>query len=192
MKKEAIVSAEDKVRQARVAAEKFTSASSFEEALDAWTYFLFASSGVYAKLEQGCKDNPKSIAWHSHKKNERKKDKLLQYVHQARNADTHGMSRVARNDVGVGFNKTLSFNERIPIEVRRLDNDGITPIGDPIKGVLAGPSARLIEVTNRGCTYYPPDEHLGDPLPYGTDFPDVVMRAMIAYLEAMIAEAKAL
>ncbi|MFN7305379.1 MAG: hypothetical protein ACK5TQ_02220 [Acetobacteraceae bacterium] len=117
---------------------------------------------------------------------------MLQYLHQARNTDEHGFSRVARNDLAEGINKTLKFNERVPVIVQPLSDDGKTPKGQPMESVIAGPSARLVEVTNRGVTFAPPAEHLGKPLPYGLDFPDAVMKAAIIYLEALIAEAEAL
>jgi hypothetical protein len=188
----AIELSKDRLRRARNSLASYNRATNFDEAHDAWTNFLVAASGVYAKLEQGSKVNNKSTDWFNRKKNERRNDPMLQYLHQARNADEHGLLRVARNDLAEGFNKTLKFNERVPIRVQPLSGDGKAPKGQPMEAVIAGPSARLVEVTNFGRMYAPPAEHLGKPLPYGLDFPDAVMQAAIVYLEALIAEAEAL
>jgi hypothetical protein len=188
----AIELSKERLRRARNSLASYNGATNFDEAHDAWTNFLVAASGVYAKLEQGSKVNNKSTDWFNQKKNERKNDPMLQYLHQARNADEHGLLRVARNDLAEGFNKTLKFNERIPITVQPLSGDGKTPKGQPMEAVIAGPSARLVEVKNFGRMYAPPAEHLGKPLPYGLDFPDAVMQAAIVYLEALIAEAEGL
>lgn len=192
MQLQAIETSKDKLRKAKNALADYNAAKSFDQALDAWTTFLNAVGGVYAKLEQGCKGNKNSEAWFNRKHQERKTDKMLQYLHQARNADEHGLARVARNDLATGINKTLAFNERIPVKVQFLEADRKTPKGEPRDAVVAGPSARLVAVTNRGQTYAPPSEHLGEPLPYGEDFHDVVMGAAIEYIETMIAEAEAL
>ena len=189
----AIERSKERLRRARNSIASYNRATNFDEAHDAWTNFLVAASGIYAKLEQGSKGNNKSTDWFNKKKNERKNDPMLQYLHQARNADEHGgLSRVARNDLAEGFNKTLKFNERLPVMVQSLSGDGKTPEGQPMEAVIAGPSARLVEVTNFGRMYAPPAEHLGKPLPYGLAFPDAVMQAAIVYLEALIAEAEAL
>lgn len=192
MQLQAIELSKDRLRRARNALASYNGATSFDEAHDAWTNFLVTAAGVYAKLEQGSKGNNKSTDWFNKKKNERKIDPMLQYLHQARNADEHGFSRVARNDLAEGLNKTLKFNERVPVMVQPLTGDGKTPKGEPMEAVLAGPSARLVEVTNRGVTFAPPAAHLGKPLPYGLDFPDALMQAAIVYLEALIVEAEAL
>jgi hypothetical protein len=56
---------------------------------------------VFTKLEQGAKSHPKSQPWSGPVKHQRRTDALLQYIHQARNSDEHGIQRITDRKIGV-------------------------------------------------------------------------------------------
>lgn len=71
--------------------------STYKDFLHIWTDFLLALNAVYTSLEQGAKSSPQSRQWFGGKKRERRQDPLLRYLHQARNADEHGLAPVSRS-----------------------------------------------------------------------------------------------
>jgi hypothetical protein len=157
-----------------------------------WSDFLQAASGIYHKLEQGAKGCQKSQAWFASKKDERKSDQLLQYVNQARNADHHGLGGTTL----VQFSAKGDFRTQGVKSVSGPSGEfGVHPM-DPTKPLEILPAKVVLKsVRNRGVTYMPPDEHLGQKIicdsPHLPDALDVA-RLGLAYLERMAAEAAAL
>lgn len=191
MNPSAIEQAEELYENATQAILALKAAASHKEADKAWLTFLAASQTIYSKLEQGAKGFPKSEPWFGRQKQLRKKDPLLRYLHFARNSNEHGIERVtARSNA----NAQLKFNERHPFKMRRLDQETLQPVGDPIDVVVAGPTIKLVRVYDRkhGDFCDPPAEHLGRTLPNGRDFPLDCGVAALTYFKLMLAEAKAL
>lgn len=178
MDKRAIKRAKDRLRKAGAAVSKLETAQTFEQINDAWFDFLIASSGVYEQFREGCKSSPKSTTWYAQKKGERKKDRLLQYVHQARNSDYHGIQYVTEPEpelrlAGYGDGRLASFS-----------TGGLVTV--------TGTTARLITVVNTdyGDRFDPPTSHQGKPL--SNPSPIIVARLTMTYLEQLVAEAEAL
>jgi hypothetical protein len=163
------------VAQARVSlvkAEKslasLKAATKIEDAEEAWTDFLMATSRIYAKLEQGSKANGGSQGWFGRKKKERKDDELLRYLHFARNSDEHGIERVAATS-GDNFGldgRKRRFNERQPYKAQMLDQVTQEPVGETVDVVIAGPTLKPIRVTDSrfGDFCDPPKTHRGKPI----------------------------
>jgi hypothetical protein len=190
--KDAVNQARNSLDRARAAFEAMEKADSFKKLEDAWSDFLIAANRVYGKLEQGAKDNGKSSAWFGRKKHERKKDPLLSYLKQARDADEHGLQQISERKDG-GF--SLTAKERpfhlyklvsIPGKGTRLTVDDPTAV--EIRFIPS--SISLIEVTNRGEKFPPPTQHLGKPLEC-TRAVGVAKHAL-RYLENLLTEAVAL
>jgi hypothetical protein len=64
----------------------------------AWIDFLYAFNGVYQKLQKGSLLNGKSKAWFGRIKHMRDSDELLSYLHQARNAEEHGLEAITKTE----------------------------------------------------------------------------------------------
>jgi hypothetical protein len=60
-----------------------------------WSDYLAGSQRVFSKLAAAASGG-KCSAWSGRIKNQRKNDELLQYVHQARHADEHGLEAIAK------------------------------------------------------------------------------------------------
>jgi hypothetical protein len=162
---------------------------SFGEFQNSWAAFLLSANTIYTSLEQGAKNYPKSEKWFSEKKKFRKNDALLQYLHQARNADDHGIEPVTElilGSVNIG-----------PIDPNRrgvISNSIVEILDDGIKiSNLAGidnlrieetlPKVALITVINRGVRYPPPSKHTGSAL---TDVSPVNVASLgIAHFEKL-------
>lgn len=163
----AITKAESRLAKAITAQGRLTASTSFREFEPAWADFLVALNGVYAALEQGAKETPQSRQWFGRKKRERREDPLLQYLHQARNADEHGLEPIAEDktfrmtviaDPGVvvtGANMTIGGRE---YHMPKIDGNIQNP------GILSVNFACLVTVkdTRFNTSFAPPTEHLGN------------------------------
>lgn len=187
----AIEQAKTRLQKAEKALADLNAAEYFDDAESAWSDFLLAASGIYSKLEQGAKGYAKSEPWFGAEKSLRKKDPLLRYIHFARNSDEHGIERVTDRSLA---NMNLKFNERHPMRAQRLDKETEQPVGDPFDVVVAGPTIKLVRVsdTRFGDFADPPETHLGRVVPFGSSFPHDVGKVALEYLRSMIARAEAL
>src|SRR5690606_27755019 len=134
MDPQAVEQAKIRLKKAETAIARLKSADSFEQAEDAWTDFLSATSTIYSKLEQGAKVNGKSSAWFGRKKKERKDDPLLRYLHYARNSDEHGVQRLVerrtKGDRPLFGGAPLKFGEKREYIARIVGEDGTDKTGD--------------------------------------------------------------
>ncbi|MGB8737108.1 MAG: hypothetical protein WCD20_13485, partial [Rhodomicrobium sp.] len=165
MNPSAVEQAKLRLIKAQKALAAFRASTTFQEAEEAWTDFLVAASAIYSKLEQGVKGHSKSEPWYGRKKNERKKDRLLKYLHHARNSNEHGIERVV-GTTPPNFDllgRPLKFNERHSLMIDILDGVTKLPIGGKREAVLAGPTLKPIRAYDRkyGDYFDPPKTHLG-------------------------------
>jgi hypothetical protein len=191
MKKAALAVARTCLEETKAALCSMESADSLAKMETAWSDFLIKANRVYTKLEQGAKGNNKSAPWFGRKQSERKKDPLLRYIKNARHADEHGLERVtARHGHGVGLGaapgKSVAINE--PIRISNTEKGSTVEFlgsGKPPSGLVVHfypPGVRLVEVTNRGVKYQPPED----------TNPTSVAKKAITCLEALVAEAEKL
>lgn len=190
MRRAAIEAADARLHRVREARKLFESGRlSRVELRTAWAHFLLAANGVYSKLQQGAKGSSQSEQWFAQKLAERKADPLLQYIHQARNAEEHS---VEGSDAEHGIRITPA-NKWTTVLSDGSDGKPIrisTPSGKKPSGKLHAPGIHLRPVTNRGVSYNPPTLHLGIPLPERSILG--VVSCAERYLTEMIAEAKSL
>jgi len=195
MKKIAVNKAETRIAKAKQCLQQIEASKSFTEFSSAWTDFLVALNGAHTILEQGAKESPQSRQWYGGKKVERRKDPLLGYLHQARNADEHGLEPIAElksGSIEIGPSASgapvhlrslhVSPDGRVSGEFRSVD-------GLPPRIVIELPRVRLITVVD---TRYmtkcdPPAEHLGSKL---TDIsPLAVAKLGMTYHEDLVTQA---
>lgn len=163
----------------------------YEEYRSIWSDFLTKANSIHSILENAARSDARSRQWFGGKKRERTHDELLQYLHQARNVDEHG----------VDF--PMEFQEQNLLSVTDGDESfAFTQIREgmwEIRGAqgrtptltFSRPRSALVPVTDDrfGTVFQPPKEHLGQPLP--DDTPETCARLWIEYLERLIKEAAA-
>lgn len=138
-----------------------------------WSEVLSQLSRCYTKLEQGAKGCPKSEPWFGKKKQERKVDPLLAYIHHARNSDEHGLDYITQraadgaslhfpptNEVTVGFEMMVDDKGATHIRNPKVKS----PHGGVTHVQIANPRIELVPVRDRGVTYDPPTMHAGKPI----------------------------
>jgi hypothetical protein len=189
MKQIAIVQAKAKLEKARQAVAALANAKTLPEANSTWADFLHAAIGIYTKLEQGAKGSGPSNAWFGRKKHERKTDPLLRYIHQARNADEHGLEAITSVDLptfSVGGGGT--YDTKV-IEGGPLPHLEITyRSGPPPQVTFTGPRLKLVRVKDDryGDHCDPPTIHLGVAIADQSVLN--VATLGLAYLEATLLE----
>jgi hypothetical protein len=196
MKKIAIDKAQARLAKARESLARVDASRNFAEFESAWTDFLTATNSIYSVLEQGAKHDPRSRQWFGGKKNERRKDALLSYLHQARNADEHGIEPVAKRNPGhIAIGR---HGEAVHIKELIVGSDGqfrgeFIPVNGRLPTIeIANPHAELVTVRDDrfGDSFDPPTEHLGlilaDRSPLG------VARLGFAYHAALVDAAASL
>lgn len=194
MKRIGVEKARKRLALARQHLAAIQAARSYPEFEDAWYQFLVAANSADAILEAtSIKDNI-SQPWFGGKIRQRKKDPLLNYMHQARNSDEHGIESVTEHVPGsIGISaiggslhiRQLTFTEHGIVGDFDTSNGG-TPV---FKHTPA--HARLITVKNDkfSDSFDPPTKHLGQPL---SDIsPQAVAALWLAYLEDLTAESEA-
>jgi hypothetical protein len=143
MKREAVDKAKKRMKDALDYFMALDGEMTYEQFEQRWSSFLNAINRAFLAIEAGARDNARTRTWWSKKKHEWKKDPLLQYLHQARNADEHGLEPLSKMAPGY-------FTANPP--------PGINP-----KSVS---HPRLVPVRNDrfGDVFDPPVEHLGQNL----------------------------
>jgi hypothetical protein len=109
-----------------------------------WREFLRKIERVWSKAQAGMHDRPGWKRFEVEIEDLRKNDPLLRYLRHARNADEHSIQDVT-GDWDAKARATQITSNSIKVEWEVWDRP-------------------LLPVTNRGVTYEPPREHLGQPL----------------------------
>lgn len=195
MKRVAIEKARSRLARANEALQRLRTSRYFQQFEPAWTDYLVSLNTVYSILEQGSRGSPKSEAWFGRKKNERRRDPLLQYLHQARNSDEHGIEPVVEHDPGhVAIGKR---GEAVHIVSGIFGPGMVNATLAPVEGKLPSIEVvhahpKMISVTDNrfGDTFDPPTEHLGRPLRTGS--PTEVAELGFEYHKQLIDEAERL
>jgi hypothetical protein len=162
---------------------------------DLWAEFLSAANRVFNKLSHGPKHGP-SKGWFDHVKHVRKTDKVLSYILHARNADTHGVERIAEdsNFESVKIRPLSCYKDGEPIKGKIVESAIVHEDGrrEFIQHMVEkrNPILRLVRVTDNKISYDPPPPgtYLDQELP---EVEPIEMARIVAnYLKRIVAEAE--
>ncbi|WP_027991925.1 hypothetical protein [Sinorhizobium meliloti] len=159
MNRFALGKAQRRIERATVRYNKLVSASDHPEIVDLWDEFLHDLQAIFNAVGNAAGTNGKSQAWFARKKQERKNDELLQYLHQARHAAEHGIAPIASRMPGL---MTIKTPDGVPLFViPELILDPDFEKNTNLKVAHALPQVVLTVVQNKGVLYKPPTVHLG-------------------------------
>ncbi len=88
----------DRLLSIRLAVADVRAADSASKMDAAWLEFLRSASRFYSTLSTASKVSGKAKAWFGRQKSIRRTDPLLSYIHQARNAEEHGLRHITVRD----------------------------------------------------------------------------------------------
>ncbi|WP_373953792.1 hypothetical protein [Vibrio pomeroyi] len=153
------------IRSAERALGDMQSATSFEIFEEEWRDFLNCLEKVWNKTERGCQQfQNKFQPWQGQFTRDRKKDQLLKYLKQARDADNHSIQEVTEIKPG---SRTMNFANGkggYIKEMRIVNGEVVHFEGDPMIVTDHPPTVVALKVKNSGKWYNPPREHLGQSL----------------------------
>ncbi len=169
MDKTAYEKANDRYRKAERHLAEIAASQTYEQFKSAWTDFLLAWNTGYTVLEQGAKATPQCKQWFgSTVKKDRRSDPLIQYMHQARNADEHGVkpiSDIKPGSVGVKSTTGALYIKRGVIGNGRIEIEVDEKYGKPIFEITPA-TAILVTVHDDRFkqSFDPPTHHNGEPI----------------------------
>jgi len=151
---------------AREAYDAMRLAPDFATASRHWGEFLYRWNRVFNKLKRGAVGPAK--AWYKTREDEMRADPLLSYLHEARNADEHGIEDITEEQFSAYLVPPENSSARIASIAVMADGslhvDAIDHEGRPLQpsDVIALNRFRLVPVSKgRGQTWAVPTKHLG-------------------------------
>lgn len=171
------------------AIESMSRAKSLEEFEAEWRTLLNCLEKAWVKTERACQPFAADFQpWQGQFLRMRKKDMLLRYLKQARDADNHSvqdMTKIAPGSVGYRFvNPTGGY-----IKEMRIVNGVVEHYeGDPMVAEVRPPHPVAVRVKNNGEWYNPPTSHLGEPV--NTSHPIDLAKLGLAYYLGFVAQAE--
>jgi len=165
------------------------SAKSFEVFEEEWRDFLNCLEKVWTKAERSCQHVRSTFQpWQGKYTALRRKDMLLRYLKQARDADNHSIQEVAELKPG---HKTMNFVNPKGGYIKHMEIRGGNIVhyeGDPMIVVDHPPTVEAIRVQNSGNWYNPPTTHLGRKIT--SRHPVVLAELGLNFYETFVANAE--
>lgn len=189
MKQLGVEAAKARLKRLQECISDLETVRTIEDTRTAWAHFLIAANGVYSKLEQAAKGNSQSEQWFARKNAERKNDELMQYLHQARNAEEHS---IEGSDAAHAPYATAE-NQWTHVVKNGMDGEGIVATveaGKKLALKMNGAGMHLLPVKNRGRVYDVPKSHLG--VTFTKNTVGEIARLTENYLANLIIEAEGL
>jgi len=184
-----LTAARAELRAAKKALKDMDEAKSFEDYEDAWRQFLNCLEKCWTKTERGCQHvRDQFQPWQGKTQSLRRKDMLLRYLKQARDADNHSIQELAEHKPGgsgLSFAKGSGHIKRLEI----VNGQIVHYEGDPV--ILTHYPSRVLvkKVLNSGNWYNPPTVHLNNPLNSGD--PRVLGKLGLEFYERFVDDAEA-
>lgn len=182
--------AKKELESAKRALALMKNAESFEIFDEEWRDFLSCLEKLWNKTERGCQHiKNKFQPWQGKYTKLRRKDMLLRYLRQARDADNHSIQEVAEFKPG---HRTMNFVNPSGgyIKHMKIQNGQIAHYeGDPMIITDHPATIEAVKVKNSGKWYNPPSSHLGQPVI--SHHPVVIAELGLNFYEQFIQEAEA-
>ena len=100
MKQESVDAARKEFDHAGAELSSMKVAASPQDLDVTWSRFLVRANRVFTKLERGAQEGS-CKGWFDRVKHCRRTDPLLKYIHQARDADEHGIERITKQTLAM-------------------------------------------------------------------------------------------
>jgi hypothetical protein len=177
------------LRAAARAIAGMRSAKSLEEFEAEWRNLLSCLEKVWAKVERSCQPHKhKFQPWQGKYARIRKKDMLLRYLKQARDADNHSIQDFTAVKPG---SRAINFVNPRGGYIQHMEIRGgqvVAYAGDPIIVRDTPPHPVAVPVKNNGEWFNPPTSHLGQPVT--TQHPLVLAELGLKFYQEFVNEAE--
>lgn len=142
-------------------------AQDFAHFEEEWRSFLNHLEKVWVKTERECQHiQNKFQPWQGKYSRLRKKDMLLRYLKQARDADNHSIQEVVEHTPGQYSFTVPGGPGVVHIESLKMEGGRVTEYkgSHPATETLTPPKIEAVPVKNSGKWYNPPTIHMGLPI----------------------------
>lgn len=175
------------LRSAARSIDHMRQAKSLDEFEAEWREFLNCLEKVWVKVERSCQSvRAEFEPWQAKYHRLRKKDMLLRYLKQARDADNHSIQEVTRIEPGFRglrfINPTGGFIKHMEIRGGEI----VAYEGDPAVIEERPPHPVAVPVKNHGEWFNPPTSHLEQPVT--THHPVALAELGLRFYETYISE----
>lgn len=141
-------------------------AKTMDEFESDWRGFLNCLEKIWQKVERSCQPMRNTFEpWQGTYHGLRKKDMLLRYLKQARDADNHSIQDVAKIQPGSMGYKFINPNGGYIKHMEIKNGQVVHYEGDPMIVEETPPHPVAIAVKNNGEWFNPPTSHLGQAIP---------------------------
>lgn len=148
------------------AIEAMQAADSMDRFESEWREFLSCIEKAWNKVERTCQpQRAKFQPWQGTFHSLRKKDMLLRYLKQARDADNHSIQDMTAIKPESRIIKSSSPSGSYIKSMTIFNGEVISYEGDPIVQIITPPHPIAIPVKTSGEWHNPPTFHLGTPVP---------------------------
>lgn len=150
---------------AKESVQRMSNAQSFEELEQGWTALLTHLDRVWNKAEDHHRKSPKWKNWQAKYVNLRRTDPLLSYLINARNVNEHSIADITQRHAGGVAFRSANPDEPLILKNFKVEN-GVMSVESAENAIVHFIAAGVqpLAVANRGRTYNPPTEHLGNPI----------------------------
>ena len=187
MTQEGLKQPRKELRAAARAIDDMKKARSFDELEVEWRDFLNCLEKVWTKVERSCQHiRAKFEPWQGAYKRLRRKDLLLTYLKQARDADAHTIQEVTKISPG---SRAINFQNPQGGYIEHMEIRGgeiVAYSGDPIVVVDTPPHPVVLPIKNHGQWFNPPTSHLGNPI--CTEHPIVLAELAFVFYQEYVNE----
>lgn len=177
------------------------SAKTFPQFYSHWSEFLIHTGGILNALDTGARHTPQAKQWYAGVKRKGRADQLVNYMHQARNAEEHAAEETSRLDRGsimigvhgepVHITEMVTGPELFYNPEEYLKGRAFNPqSGEQASIVTTGDGPVLRAIEFRGVNTPPPTEHNGEKL--RNTNPLHLGELYLLYLEGLITKAHSL
>jgi hypothetical protein len=182
--------AKKELESARRAVQLMKSAESFDLFDEEWRDFLNCLEKLWNKTERGCLHvKNKFQPWQGKCSSLRRKDMLLRYLKQARDADNHSIQEVSEikpSHRAMNFaNSKGGYIKKMVISNGQVEHYE----GDPMVVTDHPATIEAIKVKNSGNWYNPPSTHLGKPVT--STHPAVLAELGLSFYDNFLKETEA-
>lgn len=161
-------------------------AENMEDFEEEWKQYLTCLEKIWAKVERTCQPHANIFQpWQGKFQALRKKDMLLRYLKQARDADNHSIQDLTEVKPG---QMTINFPSGSGrIDYLHIDNSRVVSYaGSPMIETVTPPHPVAVSIKNNGEWYNPPTSHLGKNVP--NHHPITIAELGIAFYSKYIEE----
>ena len=173
--------------------QRMVDATNLSEFETEWEHFLFRIERIWERTEKTYRRHQGFQKWFSPYQQLRRKDPLLRYLKQARNAETHSLEGTLASPLSICVKEKYGRDFQVKSVSTTLENKCLTvnlesdDLFLELNTEIFRKSPNVARIKNRGKWFNPPTSHLGNRL--NESSPIVLGKLGLNFCRALVTEA---